>query len=61
MVVTLRNPQFSGDDLTYDISMIEGDRLEKSGPCALFIDIIGMPMTPMSFAGARRRMVYRRW
>jgi hypothetical protein len=61
LVVTLRNPQFKGDDLTYDISMIKGDKLDKGGPCALFIDIIGMPMTPISYAGARRRMVYRRW
>ena len=61
LVVTLSNPQFNGDDLTYDINLIKGDPLEKGGACALFIDIIGMPMTPVSYAGARRRMVYRRW
>ncbi|MFZ0612596.1 MAG: hypothetical protein WAM73_10180 [Desulfobacterales bacterium] len=61
MVVTLRNPQFAGDDLIYDISVIKGKPLEKGGPCALFIDIIGMPLTPLSYAGVARRSVYRRW
>jgi len=61
LVVTLRNPQFTGDDLVYDISVIKGKPPEKSGPCALFIDIIGMPLTPLSYAGVARRTVYRRW
>jgi hypothetical protein len=29
--------------------------LAKGGACALFIDIIGMPRTPYSYAGAARR------
>jgi len=61
LVVTLKNPQFTGDDLTYDISVIEGKLPAKGGPCALFIDIIGMPLTPLSYAGVARRSVYRRW
>jgi hypothetical protein len=61
LVVTLRNPRFTGDDLIYDISVIEGKPLDKGGPCALFIDIIGMPLTPLSYAGVARRSVYRRW
>ncbi len=61
LVVTLRNPQFTGDDLTYDISVIEGKLPAKGGPCSLFIDIIGMPLTPLSYAGVARRSVYRRW
>jgi hypothetical protein len=61
LVVTLRNPQFKGDDVTYDIKVIRGKLPEKGGPCAVFIDIIGMPMTPLSYAGATRRAVYRRW
>jgi len=28
----------------------------EGGLASLFIDIIGMPLTPLSFAGARRRM-----
>jgi hypothetical protein len=61
LVVTLRNPQFKGEDATYDISVIKGKLPEKCGPCAVFIDIIGMPLTPVSYAGAARRAVYRRW
>jgi hypothetical protein len=32
----------------------QGTLLAKRGACALFIDI-GMPLTPLSFAGAARR------
>jgi hypothetical protein len=60
MVVTLRDPKFNGGDLTYDISVIQGKLPEKGGPGAVFIDIIGMPLTPISYAGRARR-VYRRW
>lgn len=31
----------------------------KGGPVSLFIDVIGMPLTPMSYAAAARRD-YRR-
>ena len=61
LVVTLRNPQFTGDDLTYDIRVIQGKLPEKGGPCSVFIDIIGMPLSPISYAGVARRSVYRRW
>ena len=60
VVVVLQNPQLKGDDLTYEVRILEGTPPLKGGLCSLFIDIIGMPMTPMSFAGARRR-AWRRW
>jgi hypothetical protein len=59
LVVELSNPQLSGDDLTYDARLLEGTPPAKGGACALFIDVIGMPATPMSYAGAARR-AYRR-
>src|SRR5881394_2425893 len=59
LVVGLSNPQLSGDDLTYDTRILEGTLPAEGGPCALFIDIIGMPATPMSYAGVARR-AYRR-
>jgi hypothetical protein len=55
LVVELSNPQLSGDDLTYDVRLLEGTPPATGGACALFIDIIGMPATPMSYAGAARR------
>jgi len=55
LVVELSNPQLSGNDLTYDARLLEGTLPANGGACALFIDIIGMPATPMSYAGAARR------
>ena len=55
LVVELSNPQLSGNDLTYDARILEGAQPANGGACALFIDIIGMPATPMSYAGAARR------
>jgi len=48
LVVELSNPQLSGNDLTYDARILEGTPPTNGGACALFIDIIGMPATPMS-------------
>ena len=59
LVVELSNPQLSGNDLTYDARILEGTPPANGGACALFIDVIGMPATPFSYAGAARR-AYRR-
>jgi hypothetical protein len=60
VVVTLRNPRLSGSDLTYDITVVSGTLPPAgAGPVSLFIDIIGMPFTPVSFAGVARRTAYR--
>ena len=60
IVVTLRNPVLAGEDLAYDVKILEGDMPAKGGPVSLFIDIIGMPLTPLSYAGVARRTAYRR-
>jgi hypothetical protein len=60
VVVTLRNPRVSGNDITYDITVISGTLPPAgAGPASLFIDIIGLPFTPLSFAGVARRTAYR--
>lgn len=59
VVVTLRNPRLNGDQLTYDITVINGKLPPSVGPASLFIDIIGLPFTPLSFAGVARRTAYR--
>jgi hypothetical protein len=59
VVMVLRNPRMKGTDLTYDIRVLEGTPPEHGSDCSLFIDIIGMPLTPFSYAGAARR-AYRR-
>ena len=58
-VVVLQDPKLEGEDLSYQVRVLEGELPEKGGAASLFIDIIGMPLTPLSFAGARRR-VWRR-
>ena len=60
VVVELRNPVLKADELTYDVKVLNGPAMAKGGPCSLFIDIIGMPRTPLSFAGAARRTAVRR-
>ncbi len=59
LVVELSNPQLAGNDLTYDARILEGTPPANGGACALFIDIIGMPFTPMSYAGVARRSFRR--
>jgi len=60
IVLTLANPMLEGEDLTYDVKVLEGTLPARGGPVSLFIDIIGMPLTPMSYAGVARRTAYRR-
>lgn len=60
IVVTLSNPSLKGDELSYDVKVLEGNMPAGGGPTSLFIDIIGMPLTPMSYAGVARRTAYRR-
>jgi len=59
VVVKLSKPRLAGKDLTYDIKVIEGKAPPKGGSCSVFIDIIGLPFTPLSFAGVARRTAYR--
>ena len=59
VVLTLTNPRLDGDTLRYDVTVLEGRDKVEGGPAALFVDIIGMPLTPVSAAGVRRRTVRR--
>jgi len=58
-VVVLKTPKLDGDRLTFDVDVLEGDLNGAEGAASLFIDIIGRPLTPMSFAGVGRRTAYR--
>jgi hypothetical protein len=60
VVVTLGKPVLKGEDLSYEVKVLEGNMPAKGGPVSLFIDIIGMPLTPVSYAGMARRTAYRR-
>jgi hypothetical protein len=58
-VVVLKNPNLQGDKLTFEVQVLEGDLNGADGPASVFIDIIGLPFTPLSFAGVARRTAYR--
>jgi hypothetical protein len=58
-VVELRGPHLDGDRLTFNVRVLEGDLAGADGPASVFVDIIGMPMTPLSFAGVARRTARR--
>lgn len=54
-VVVLRDPVLEGGDLHYTVKIVDGDMPVEGENVSIFIDIIGMPLTPLSFAGVRRR------
>jgi hypothetical protein len=58
-VVVLRDPVLEGEDLHYTVRIVEGEMPVLGDAVSVFIDVIGMPLTPLSYAGVRRR-AYRR-
>jgi hypothetical protein len=60
VVLTLHDPRLQGPDLSYRVKVLEGRPPATAGAVSLFIDIIGRPITPVSFAGADRRLWRRR-
>jgi len=55
VTIELRDPHFTEETLTYNVKVLDGTLPAKAGPCSLFIDPIGRPLSPMSVAGVRRR------
>ncbi len=55
VVVTLMNPRLVGEDLIYDINILQEDSQGVSGQCSVFIDPVGRPLSPTSGAGVHRR------
>ena len=58
-VVVLKEPKLEGTNLTFKVEVLEGSLAKADGPASIFIDIIGMPRTPLSFAGVARRTAFR--
>jgi hypothetical protein len=56
IVMVLADAQLEGDTLSYMVRILEGKMPKAGGVNSLFIDIIGRPLTPLSFAGVHRRM-----
>lgn len=61
VVVVLRNPVLEGGNLAYTVQVLSGAMPNAGEEVSVFIDIIGMPRTPVSFAGAARRGYRRAW
>ena len=59
VVAVLQAPVLQGDDLGYVVRVLQGEMPARGADVSVFIDVIGMPLTPVSFAGAARRG-YRR-
>ncbi len=59
VVVVLKDPVLEGDSLTYTIEVVDGDLPASGNNASVFIDIIGMPLTPVSYAGVARRSYAR--
>jgi len=55
VTMTISDPQLEGNTLTYTVDILDGMLPSRSGPCSLFIDPVGRPLSPMSVAGVRRR------
>ena len=59
IVAVLQDPVLSGSDLSYTVKVLQGDMPSQGKDVSVFIDIIGRPLTPFSYAGVARRS-YRR-
>ena len=59
VVVVLQTPVLEGDNLSYTVKVLQGELPAKAADVTVFIDVIGMPLTPVSAAGVARRG-YRR-
>ncbi len=59
IVVVLKHPRLEKDVLRYSVDVVEGDSSAEGKMCSLFIDVIGMPLTPRSYAGRARQVVRR--
>lgn len=58
-VVVLKDPKLDGTTLTFTVEVLESNIAKADGPASVFIDIIGLPRTPLSFAGVARRTAFR--
>ena len=59
IVVELLNPRLDGENLIYDVIVLDGDKMTEGTMVSLFIDVVGRPLTPVSVAGVSRRTTRR--
>jgi hypothetical protein len=59
IVATLERPELKDGNLSYTVKILEGEMPESGTEVSVFIDVIGMPLTPLSYAGVARRSFRR--
>jgi hypothetical protein len=59
ITVILTQPSLEGADLVYNVEVLDGSTSLNGGAVALFIDVVGRPLTPLSVAGVARRSTRR--
>lgn len=59
VVATLEQPEMKDGNLSYTVKILEGEMPESGEDVSVFIDVIGMPLTPVSYAGVARRSFRR--
>ena len=55
VVVVLQEPALDGDQMSYQVEILDGEMPASGGASSLFIDMIGRPLSPVSVAGVHRR------
>ena len=55
VTIELSDPHLTEETLTYNVKVLDGTLPAKAGPCSLFIDPIGRPLSPVSVMGMHRR------
>lgn len=61
VVAVLRDPVLDGGNLIYTVQVLDGTMPNAGDEVSVFIDMIGMPRSPISFAGVARRSYRRGW
>lgn len=59
LIVVLEDPVLSGKNLSYKVRVLQGKVPKRGSDVSVFIDVIGMPLTPLSYAGVARRRFRR--
>jgi hypothetical protein len=59
VIVVLSDPVLTNNDLSYTVKVLQGELPERGNDVSVFIDAIGMPLTPVSYAGVARRSFRR--
>ena len=63
VVAVLQDPVLTGDTLSYTARVLKSEMPARGQLVSVFIDVVGMPATPVSYAGVslrgyRRAVIY---